>query len=74
VLLLGIYAFVAPGAAQSTTSGVALAFLVGQAYLVAKLMLRLAFYGGELAIYQDALRAEERGESSEGTEETESSE
>jgi hypothetical protein len=74
VLLLGIYAFVAPGAGQSTPTGVVLAFLVGQAYLVAKLMLRLAFYGGELAIYQDALRAEERGESLEVAEETEPSE
>jgi hypothetical protein len=74
VLLLGLYAFVAPGAAQSTTTGVVLAFLIGQAYLVAKLMLRLAFYGGELAIYEDALRAEERGESSEVAEETGSSE
>ena len=35
--------FVAPGAAQSTVTGVVLAFLIGQAYLVAKLMLRLAF-------------------------------
>lgn len=72
LLLLALYAFVAPGAAQSTTTSVALAFIIGQAYLVAKLMLRLAFYGGELAIYQDALRAEERGETFE--EETESSE
>ncbi len=62
VLLLGLYGFVAPGAAQSTVTGVVLAFLIGQAYLVAKLMLRLAFYGGELAIYEDAARAEERRE------------
>ena len=62
VLLLGLYTFVAPGAAQSTVTGVVLAFLIGQAYLVAKLMLRLAFYGGELAIYEDAARVEERRE------------
>ena len=72
VLLLGLYAFVAPGAAQSTVTGVVLAFLIGQAYLVAKLMLRLAFYGGELAIYEDAARAEEHREESEALGGTES--
>ena len=74
VLLLGFYAFVAPGAAQSTPTSVVLGFLIGQAYLVAKLMLRLAFYGGELAIYEGALRAEERGEAPAEATETESSE
>lgn len=74
VLLIGLYAFVAPGAAQSTATGVALAFLVGQAYLVAKLMLRLAFYGGELAIYEDVVRAERKREEAGEPEETEPSE
>ena len=77
VLLLGLYTFVAPGAAQSTVTGVALAFLIGQAYLVAKLMLRLAFYGGQLSIYEDAARAEASREESGalgGTEFAESSE
>ena len=74
ILLLALYAFVAPGAAQSTTTGVVLAFLIGQAYLVAKLMLRLAFYGGELAIYEDAVRAEQRRETAEGIAEDESAE
>ena len=68
VVLLALYGYVAPGAAQSTVTGVVVAFLVGQAYLIAKLMLRLAFYGGELSIYQDAARAEERGEPSEAPE------
>jgi len=51
VLLLALYAWVAPGAAESTSVGVLVAFAVGQAYLMAKLVLRLSFFGGEMAIY-----------------------
>ena len=57
--LLGLYSFAAPGAGQSTMTGVVLAFVVGQAYLVAKLMLRLSFYGGQLALYEGVTKAEE---------------
>ena len=74
LLLIWLYAFVAPGAAQSTATGVVLAFLIGQVYLVAKLMLRLAFYGGELAIFEDAIRAEQTREETPETEEADSSE
>ncbi len=57
-MLLGLYSFVAPGAGQSTVTGVVLAFVIGQAYLVAKLVVRLAFYGGQLALYEGVTRAE----------------
>jgi hypothetical protein len=59
VVLLGLYAFSAPGAAQTTVTAVVLAFIIGQAYLIAKLVLRLAFYGGQLAIYEAAGQAPE---------------
>ncbi len=53
VLLLVLYAAVAPGANQATTITVAIAFLVGQAYLIAKLVLRLTFYASQIALYED---------------------
>jgi hypothetical protein len=59
VVLLGLYAFSAPGAGQTTVTAVVLAFIIGQAYLIAKLVLRLAFYGGQLAIYEAAGQAPE---------------
>lgn len=52
VLLLVLYSTVAPGVHQSTTTGIFLAFLVGQGFLVAKLILRLWFYGGQMALYE----------------------
>ena len=58
IVLLGLYAFVAPGAGQSTMTGVVLAFAIGQAYLVAKLVVRLAFYGGQLSLYEGVTRIE----------------
>jgi hypothetical protein len=54
VFLLGVYWLVAPGPGQATALGVAVAFLVGQAYLVAKLVLRLTFYAGEMSLYESA--------------------
>ena len=51
-LLLLFYSMVAPGVHQSTTTGVLIAFLVGQGFLVAKLMVRLWFYGGQIALYE----------------------
>ena len=59
IVLLGLYSLAAPGAGQSTMTGVVLAFVIGQAYLVAKLVVRLSFYGGQLAMYQGVARAEE---------------
>lgn len=52
VLLLAIYASIAPGAGQSTPTGILVAFLIGQAFLVVKIMLRLWFYGGQMALYE----------------------
>jgi hypothetical protein len=53
-ILLGGYWLVAPGPGQATAFGVVAAFLVGQAFLVAKLVLRLTFYAGEIALYESA--------------------
>ncbi len=53
--LLAVYARIAPGAGQSTLPGIALAFLVAQAYLVAKLWLRLVLSASQLTLYE-ALR------------------
>ena len=52
VALLALYAWIAPGAGQSTTAGVAFAFLVGQLFLVARLVIRLSLLGGAVALYQ----------------------
>lgn len=53
-LLVVFYASVAPGANQSTATAVGWAFLVGQIALVVKLMLRLWFYAGQMALYEAA--------------------
>jgi hypothetical protein len=49
--LLAVYAVVAPGGRQASAAGIAFAFLVGQAFLVAKLCLRLTFYGSQVALF-----------------------
>ncbi len=54
VVLLGVYHVVAPGPGQASVPGVLFAFLVGQAYLVAKLVLRLTFYAGQMALYDSS--------------------
>jgi len=51
VLMLAAYFLIAPGPGQSTVAGITFAFLVGQGYLIAKLMLRLTYYAGELSLY-----------------------
>jgi hypothetical protein len=53
VLLAGYYA-VAPGPGQASAPSVVFAFLVGQAYLVVKLVLRLTFYAGQMALYDSS--------------------
>ncbi|HXV64321.1 MAG TPA: hypothetical protein VEK15_26720 [Vicinamibacteria bacterium] len=50
--LLGAYHLTAPGAGQATPASVVMAFLVGQAYLVIKLVLRLTFYASQLALFE----------------------
>jgi hypothetical protein len=54
LVLLGVYQAVAPGPGQASAASVAFAFLVGQAYLVAKLVLRLTFYAGQMALYESS--------------------
>jgi len=54
LVLLGAYYVVAPGPGQASVPSVVFAFLVGQAYLVAKLMLRLTFYAGQMALYESS--------------------
>lgn len=52
VTFLFVYWLVAPGPGQASGVSVVVAFLVGQAYLVAKLVLRLTFYAGEMTLYE----------------------
>jgi hypothetical protein len=52
VILLAIYAMLAPGAGQSTIVGVSLAFLAGQVFLFARLALRLTLLGSQTAFFQ----------------------
>ena len=55
-LTIALYAVVAPGTGQATAVGVALAFAVGQAFIVVKLVLRLTLLGAQTAVYRDAGR------------------
>jgi hypothetical protein len=52
LLFLGIYGLIAPGAEQANIFTVATAFLIGQGFLVVKLMTRLTFFGGQMALYE----------------------
>jgi hypothetical protein len=54
VLLIGIFAVIAPGAPGSGWS-MAFALAIGEAYIVARLYLKLLFYGSETALFQGAL-------------------
>lgn len=49
---LGLYALIAPGANQASAVGVIAAFVVGQIFLVVKLIARLTFFGGQMALYE----------------------
>jgi hypothetical protein len=49
---LGLYALIAPGANQASAAGVIAAFVVGQIFLVVKLITRLTFFGGQMALYE----------------------
>lgn len=49
---LGLYALIAPGARQASAVGVIAAFAVGQIFLVIKLITRLTFFGGQMALYE----------------------
>jgi hypothetical protein len=52
LLALGIYSVIAPGTNQSGGFTLALAFLLGQVFLVGKLLIRLTFFGGQMALYE----------------------
>jgi len=52
LVLLGAYYLVAPGPGQASVPNVVFAFVVGQVYLVAKLVLRLTFYAGQMELYE----------------------
>jgi hypothetical protein len=52
LLFLGVYSLLAPGAGQASGFAISLAFLVGQAYLIIKLMMRLTFFGGQMSLYE----------------------
>jgi hypothetical protein len=51
LLLPLIYLFFGPGTGQSTWTTVLLVFLIGQVYLIARLVLRLTFFGSQLVLY-----------------------
>jgi hypothetical protein len=61
-LLLGAYATIAPGADQSTMVAVIWAFAIGQFALVAKLVLRLWFYAGQMALFEAVTAAPTAGQ------------
>jgi hypothetical protein len=54
LLLILIYAFVAPGAPGGRLS-TAVALAIGEAYIMARLYLKLLFYASETALFQGAL-------------------
>ena len=54
LLLILIYAFVAPGAPGGRLS-TAVALAIGEAYIMARLCLKLLFYASETALFQGAL-------------------
>ncbi len=53
-LLFVLYLQLAPGAGQSTLFAVALAFLVSQLYLLARLVVRLGLLAGQMSLYRSA--------------------
>jgi len=54
LMLLALYAWLAPGAGQSTWAGVLLAFVAGQIFLCARVAVRVTRLGSEVAFYQAA--------------------
>lgn len=53
LLALVVYSFIAPGAGQASGFTILLAFLAGQILLVVKLVTRLTFFAGQMALYQN---------------------
>ena len=54
-LVLAAYSFVAPGSG-GTGAMVWVAILIGQAYIVGRLCVRLLFFASEIALFQNASR------------------
>ena len=54
VLVLGLYAIVAPGPNQGTVSTIFLAFLVSQAYIVARIATRLWFLASQMDLFRSS--------------------
>lgn len=52
VVLLLVYWAVAPGAGQSSTVPLLIAFLIGQLYILARIAVRCLFYAGQTALYE----------------------
>jgi len=55
-LALGLYSLIAPGAGQASGLAIFLAFLSSQIFLAIKLMARLTFFGGQMALYETAMK------------------
>jgi hypothetical protein len=51
-MVLIIYTLIAPGAGQSNLFSIVFAFLIGQIYLVAKLVVRLTLYAGQTHLFK----------------------
>jgi hypothetical protein len=56
VLGLALYAWVAPGAGSSTFGGLLYAFLLGQLFLIGRLVLHLSLLGSQLELYRQERR------------------
>jgi hypothetical protein len=54
LLLMAGYAWIAPGAGQSTMRAVVLAFAVSQSYLFLRIAARVALLAAEARVYRDA--------------------
>jgi len=54
--MLFAYYVIAPGPGQSTIVGVAAAFVLGQLYLISKLVLRLTYYSSQMVVFDSSRR------------------
>jgi hypothetical protein len=52
LVLFLVYALVAPGAGQASSLTILLAFLVGQAYLIARIIIKLWFWASQTLFFQ----------------------
>jgi hypothetical protein len=56
-MVMSIYFWTAPGAKQSTPSALLFAFLCGQAYVIARLVMKLWFYASQTVLMQRVIPA-----------------